>query len=114
MIRVMAEYSSRQLRAFILVAQYRSFAAAAGRMFVTPSGLSVMIRELENQVGVRLFDRTTRHVALTAAGSEFLSVVEPAVRDVDVAMSRVSGASVAESPSVAVGSTQFMAASVLP
>ena len=110
----MVEYSSRQLRAFILVAQYRSFAAAAGRMFVTPSGLSVMIRELESQVGSRLFDRTTRHVALTSAGSELLRAVEPALRDVDGAMSRVSGASAAATPSLAVGATPFMAESVLP
>jgi DNA-binding transcriptional LysR family regulator len=113
-ITIMVEYSSRQLRAFILVAQYRSFATAAGRMFVTPSGLSVMIRELESQVGVRLFDRTTRHVALTAAGSALLSAVEPALSQVDGAMSRVSGASAAETPSLAVGASQFMAASVLP
>ena len=109
----MVDCSSRQLRAFILVAQYRSFAAAAGRMFVTPSGLSVMIRELESQVGVRLFDRTTRHVALTSAGSELLSAVEPALRDLDGVMSRVGGASAAAMPSLAVGVTPFMAESVL-
>jgi LysR family carnitine catabolism transcriptional activator len=113
MIRIMIEYSSRQLRAFILVAQYRSFAGAAGRMFVTPSGLSVMIRELESQVGVRLFDRTTRHVALTSAGRELLRAVEPALREVDGAMSRVSGAA-AVMPSLAVAATPFVAQSVLP
>src|SRR5262249_1031486 len=112
-INVMIEYSSRQLRAFILVAQHRSFAAAAGRMFITPSGLSVMIRELESQVGARLFDRTTRHVALTSAGSELLSAVEPALRDVDGAMSRIGGASAAAVPSLAVGVTPFMVESVL-
>jgi DNA-binding transcriptional LysR family regulator len=109
----MVEYSSRQLRAFALVAQYRSFAAAAGRMFVTPSGLSVMIRELESQVGARLFDRTTRHVALTSAGSELLSAVEAALRDVDGAISRVGGASAAAMPSLALGVTPFMAETVL-
>ena len=110
----MIEYSSRQLRAFLLVAQYRSFAAAAGRMFVTPSGLSVMIRELESQVGVRLFDRTTRHVALTSAGSELLRAVEPALREVDGAIARVSGGSVTAMPSLRVGATPFMAQNVLP
>src|SRR5215471_16488370 len=110
----MIDYSSRQLRAFILVAQYRSFAGAAGRMLVTPSGLSVMIRELESQVGVRLFDRTTRHVALTSAGRELLHAVEPALREVDGAMSRVSGAAAAVKPSLAVGAAPFVAQSVLP
>jgi DNA-binding transcriptional LysR family regulator len=113
-IRIMIEYSSRQLRAFILVAHYRSFADAAGRMFVTPSGLSVMIRELESQVGVRLFDRTTRHVALTSAGAELLRAVEPALREVDGAMSRVNGAAAAAMPSLSVGATPFAAQGVLP
>jgi LysR family transcriptional regulator, carnitine catabolism transcriptional activator len=112
--RTMVDFSSRQLRAFILVAQYRSFARAAGRMFITPSGLSVMIRELEGQVGVRLFDRTTRHVALTSAGGEFLRVVEPAVRDIDGVMSRIGGASAAVASSVTVGAVPIVAASVLP
>jgi LysR family transcriptional regulator, carnitine catabolism transcriptional activator len=112
-IVAMVDYSSRQLRAFILVAQYRSFARAAGRMFITPSGLSVMIRELESQVGVRLFDRTTRHVALTSAGSEFLRVVEPTVRDLDGAVSRIGGASGAVAPSITVGAVPLVAASVL-
>jgi DNA-binding transcriptional LysR family regulator len=73
-----------------------------------------MIRELEGQVGVRLFDRTTRHVALTSAGSELLRAVEPALRDVDGAMSRVGGAAVAVMPSLAVGAAPFAAQSVLP
>jgi DNA-binding transcriptional LysR family regulator len=110
----MVDFSSRQLRAFILVAQYRSFARAAGRMFITPSGLSVMIRELESQVGARLFDRTTRYVALTSAGSDFLRVVEPAVRDIDGVMSRIGGASAAIASSVTVGAVPVVAASVLP
>ena len=60
------EFSSRQLRGFHLVAQHRSFSRAAEAMFITPSGLSVLIRELEHQLGFRLFDRTTRSVELTA------------------------------------------------
>jgi LysR family transcriptional regulator, carnitine catabolism transcriptional activator len=55
----------RQLRAFLLLAQQRSFVRAAEVLYVSPSGLSVLIRELENQLGFRLFDRTTRHVGLT-------------------------------------------------
>ena len=67
----MVEFTSRQLRAFLLVAQHRSFSRAAGALSVAPSGLSLMIRELETQLGVRLFDRTTRHVALTPFGNEW-------------------------------------------
>jgi LysR family transcriptional regulator, carnitine catabolism transcriptional activator len=110
----MADFSSRQLRAFLLVAQYRSFARAAGRLFITPSGVSIVIRELENQIGARLFDRTTRHVALTAAGNELLRAVEPALRDVDDAMGRIGGASRPEAASLIVGAVPLVAASVLP
>ena len=69
----MIDFTSRQLRGFLLVAQHRSFSRAAGALFITPSGLSLLIRELENQLGVRLFERTTRHVALTAFGTELLT-----------------------------------------
>jgi len=53
------EFTSRQLRAFRLVAQHGSFARAAEALFITPSGLSVLIRELESHLGFRLFNRTT-------------------------------------------------------
>ena len=72
----MIDFSSRQLRAFLLVAQHRSFSRAAEALFITPSGLSVLIRELETQLGFRLFERTTRHVALTSYGSDLLAVVQ--------------------------------------
>ena len=58
----MIDFSSRQLRAFLLVAEHHSFTRAASALFITPSGLSVMIKELEGQLGFRLFDRTTRQV----------------------------------------------------
>jgi LysR family transcriptional regulator, carnitine catabolism transcriptional activator len=54
------EFTSRQLRAFQLAAQHHSFTRAAEALFITVSGLSVLIRELKNQLGYRLFDRTTR------------------------------------------------------
>ena len=74
------EFTSRQLRAFLLVSQHRSFTRAAEALFITPSGLSVLIRELETQLGFRLFDRTTRQVALTPSGADFLPVPKGAWR----------------------------------
>src|SRR5215831_10159638 len=84
----MIDFTSRQLRAFLLVAQHRSFSRAAGALFITPSGLSILIRELENLLGVRLFDRTTRHVGLTASGIELLAAVRRNLQELDGAMSR--------------------------
>ena len=69
------DFTSRQLRAFLLVAEHRSFSRAAEAMFLTPSGISVLIRELETQLGFRLFDRTTRHVTLTTQGESWAPVV---------------------------------------
>ena len=90
------DFSSRQLRAFHLVARHRSFARAAEALLITPSGLSVLIRELERQVGFRLFDRTTRHVSLTAFGNELLAVTEPSLSMLDAAMFRIEQTAKAE------------------
>src|SRR5215469_13289222 len=85
----MIDFTSRQLRAFLLVAQHRSFTRAAGALFITPSGLSVLIRELENHLGGRLFDRTTRQVLLTKAGTQLLSAVERNLHALQDALSGV-------------------------
>ena len=65
----------RQLRAFAAVADTGSFTAAAGRLHLTQSALSVLVRELERELGTRLFDRHTRRVLLTEAGHELLPSV---------------------------------------
>jgi DNA-binding transcriptional LysR family regulator len=58
-----------QLRAFVLVANARSFSRAAESLGVSSSALSQMIRGLEERLGVRLLNRTTRSVSLTTARS---------------------------------------------
>jgi LysR family transcriptional regulator, carnitine catabolism transcriptional activator len=110
----MMDFTSRQLRAFLLVAQHRSFTRAAGALFITPSGLSVLIRELETQLGARLFDRTTRQVALTANGSELLAAAQRSLEELDSAMSRIGRSASKTSQSFSVGATPLVAASVLP
>lgn len=61
------------LRYFLAVAELGSFSKAAARVSVTQPTLSVGIAKLEEQVGARLFERTTRRVSLTPAGSRFLT-----------------------------------------
>src|ERR1051326_5073271 len=85
----MTDFSSRQLRAFLLVAQHHNFTRAAEALFITPSGLSLLIREFENQLGFRLFDRTTRHVSLTTDGAELLAAARRRLEDFDGATSRI-------------------------
>lgn len=75
--------SLRQLRAFVTVYQLRKLSAAAERLFITQSAVSVLIRQLEDGLGTRLFDRTTRSLQPTQAAQEALAVAERILRDVD-------------------------------
>jgi LysR family transcriptional regulator, carnitine catabolism transcriptional activator len=108
------DYTSRQLRAFHLVAQHLSFARAAEVLLITPSGLSVLIRELERQLCFRLFNRTTRQVTLTAEGRELLAVTRPAVTSLDAAMLRIEKASKGKTRQISLGATPWIAANVIP
>jgi LysR family carnitine catabolism transcriptional activator len=110
----MVDFTSRQLRAFLLVAQHHNFTRAAEALFITPSGLSMLIRELEHQLGFRLFDRTTRHVALTAHGSQLLVVARRSVDELDAAMSRIAQTAKETSHSLSVGAGLIHAANILP
>ncbi|CAI1104221.1 LysR family transcriptional regulator [Serratia proteamaculans] len=74
------------LVAFVAIAQERSFRRAAARLGVTPPTLSHTMRELEEQVGIRLLNRTTRNVAPTEAGEHLLAQLVPAFTDIDTAL----------------------------
>jgi DNA-binding transcriptional LysR family regulator len=110
----MIDFTSRQLRAFLLVATHRNFTRAAEALFITPSGLSVLIRELEKQLGFRLFDRTTRQVALTEAGAGLLAVVRRNLQELDESMSRIGQSAREASDTLSVGAGLLMAANILP
>ncbi len=73
----------RQLRAFLAVYRLRKLGAAAEQLFVTQSAISVLIRQLEEGLQARLFDRTTRSLRPTQAAQEAAVVAERILRDVD-------------------------------
>ncbi|MFO1245969.1 MAG: LysR family transcriptional regulator [Ramlibacter sp.] len=73
----------RQLRAFAAVYQLRKLSAAAEQLSLTQSAVSVLIRQIEQGLGARLFDRTTRSLAPTQAAREAIVVAERVLRDVD-------------------------------
>jgi DNA-binding transcriptional LysR family regulator len=79
-----------ELTVFMIIAEERSFRAAARRLGVSPSALSHSIRNLEGRLNVRLFNRTTRSVALTESGEQLLRRVRPAIADIDDAMNEVA------------------------
>ena len=60
--------SARQLRAFVALADEKHFTRAAQRCHLTQPAFSALIRQLEDSAGLRLFDRDTRNVELTAEG----------------------------------------------
>jgi DNA-binding transcriptional LysR family regulator len=68
-----------ELNTFLAVAEEGRFVSAAARLGVTASAVSQSIRRLETRLGVRLFTRTTRAVALTEAGDALLVEVKPAL-----------------------------------
>lgn len=82
----MPRISSTDLAPFLAVARHRNFRRAAAEMGCTPSALSHALRALEERLDLRLFNRTTRSVALTEAGERLYQRVAPAFRDIDDAL----------------------------
>ena len=78
--------SLADLTAFIAVADRLSFRAAASHLGVTPSALSHSMRQLEDRLGVRLLNRTTRSVSVTDAGLRLLEQLRPAINQIDGAL----------------------------
>ena len=79
-----ANISLRQLKIFVTVARKASFTRAADEFGLTQSAVSRCIRELEDELHLRLFDRTTRQVALTQAGHYLVARVSPLLEEIEV------------------------------
>ncbi|MEU7907224.1 LysR substrate-binding domain-containing protein [Actinoplanes sp. NPDC049118] len=97
-----ARIELRQLRYFVTLAEELHFGRAAAREHIVPSALSAQVQRLERAVGVLLVDRTTRHVALTAAGARFLIEARQILEHVDRAAVLAQGMALA-APSLRVG-----------
>lgn len=75
--------SLNDLRAFTLVATAGSFTKAAGQMGVSQSALSHTIKGLEERIGIKLLNRTTRSVSTTQAGEQLLNDIAPLISDIE-------------------------------
>ncbi|OGA99297.1 MAG: hypothetical protein A3E79_10240 [Burkholderiales bacterium RIFCSPHIGHO2_12_FULL_61_11] len=104
----------KQIRAFVTVAQTGSFTSAATRLHITQSAVSVLISEIEEQFGLRLFDRTTRLVELADAGRDFYPVAEKMLADLHNALLSSKELVAKKRGRVAVAATPFMASILLP
>ncbi len=80
-----------RIDAFLAVAEHRSFRDAARRRGTSPSALSQAVKQLEDRLGVRLFNRTTRSVTLTDAGQRLLEEARPALDTLAGALAQASG-----------------------
>ncbi|MDR7009298.1 LysR substrate-binding domain-containing protein [Paraburkholderia strydomiana] len=80
-----------ELNAVVALASHRNFRLAAQDLGVSRSTLSHLIASLETRIGVRLFNRTTRSVALSEAGEAFLERVRPALADISLAIEAANG-----------------------
>jgi len=81
------------LQAVVAVARHHNFRAAAADLGLSASAVSHAVSALEERMGVRLFNRTTRSVALSEAGREFLGRIAPALREIEGAIDATSAQS---------------------
>jgi len=98
----------RQLRAFIAIAELGTFTAAALRVHVTQAAISMQIRQLENELGARLFVRAPRRVMLTEAGEQLLHRARQILRDHDAALDEIAELAGAERGRLRIGSASAM------
>jgi DNA-binding transcriptional LysR family regulator len=77
----------RHLRGFVAVAREGNFTRAAESLLLSQSALTITVRQLEDEIGVTLFNRTTRQVNLTIDGTAFLPVAERLLEDFERAIS---------------------------
>ena len=78
------------MQAFVLVADLRGFAPAARKLGLSASGVTRLVAALEERVGARLLQRTTRSVALTDVGARYLARARCTLADVEEAETSAS------------------------
>jgi len=98
----------RQLKAFVAIAETGTFTAAALRVHVTQAAISMQIRQLENEVGAKLFVRAPRHVILTEAGEHLLHRARQILREHDAAIEEIAELAGAERGRLRIGSASAM------
>jgi DNA-binding transcriptional LysR family regulator len=105
----------RQLKAFLAIADARTFTAAAQRTHYTQAALSMQIKQLEKEVGIPLFIRMPRRVVLTEAGERLLERAHLIMREHDAALAEIAELAGAEHGRLRIGSASAMvSADALP
>lgn len=96
------------------VYQEKSISKAAQKLFVSQPSLSIMIRKIEEEVGVPLFDRTSKPIRLTEAGMEYIKATEAILHIEKAFDSYINAANELMTGSLTVGGNQLLSSLVLP
>ena len=94
--------SLRGLRTFCIAARYESFRRAGEELFITASAVSHQIKSLEEELGERLFDRTSRELRLTDIGRSLYADVSPLIEQMDAVIARYKQGAVSSSIRISV------------
>jgi len=104
----------RHIEAFLAVARVGSFTRAAAVLHVSQPALTVQIRQLESALGLRLFDRNNRRVALTQAGRDLVAPFERVLLDLDAVVHHARDLAAHRRGAVTVAALPSVAADLLP
>src|SRR5215207_6121300 len=104
----------RQLRYLVTLADERHFTRAAALLHIAQPALSQQIRRLEDELGIALVDRTTRHVSLTAAGERLVARARRALAEVEAATAELSELSGIRTGRVVIGAMRSPGHSISP
>ena len=104
----------RQLRAYVAVLEAASFSEAAKAMHLSQAALSGLIKELENRVGVRLLDRTTRKVSASAVGETFAPMARRVLSSLDEALDNLTNLKELRRGLVRVAAPETLSCTLLP
>lgn len=102
------------IQAFVVIAELGGFSKAAEHLHVTQTALTRRVQKLESYLGLRLLDRTTRYVELTAVGREFLPQAKAIVGEMTLAVGRLKDMSKNARGSFTLACVPTMASHVLP
>jgi DNA-binding transcriptional LysR family regulator len=104
----------RQLEALIAVAETHNFTRASEKLRMAQPMVSSLVRDLETEIGFRLFDRTTRRVELTEAAAEFLQDAQRLTSDLQGVIRRARNVGARRRGHIRVGAPPLLAAALLP
>lgn len=110
----MVLYGLRQVRAFLAAARLNSFTRAAAELHVSQSTLTIQIKNLEDELGVVLFERNKKHVSLTPSGMDLLPSFERVLADAGALFEQAHGNTGLQRGSLRIAAVPSLAAQLLP